>query len=231
MDEIIRFKNISKDYHLGKSVIHALKDIDFAIPQGSFLSIVGPSGCGKTTMLNLLGLIDKPSQGEIYFKGREISNLSDNQQSELRLASFGFIFQSFNLIPVLNIVDNIEFPLILAKTSKAERKKRVMRLVDIVGLRDFIDHKPDELSGGQRQRVAIARALVNEPSLVIADEPTANLDSITGESILEVMEQLNKEEKVTIIFSTHNLQVMKYAKEIIHLKDGVIESRKKVSAP
>ena len=221
---LIALEGIKKDYTLGKTSIHALRGISLAINEGEFVSVVGPSGCGKTTLLNIIGCIDKPNQGRFLFQDADIETLSDNTQAEIRLKKIGFIFQSFNLIPVLNIFENIELPMIVNKVPRKKRKERVAYLVRTVGLEEFIDHKPDELSGGQRQRVAIARALVNEPSLVIADEPTANLDSVTGEMVLDVMARLNREEKVTFIFSTHNPDVMKYARRIITLKDGAVVS-------
>ena len=219
---VLKIEDIHKDYLLGKSVIHALKGLSLSVEKGDFISVVGPSGCGKTTLLNILGCIDKPSSGRVYFRGEDLSKMTDNQEADIRLREIGFIFQSFNLVPVLSCSENIEFPLILAGVPKKERRRRTARLGEIVGLADFAEHKPDELSGGQRQRVAIARALVNNPSLVIADEPTANLDSETGNSILETMNRLNREEKVTFIFSTHNPEIMQYARTIIHLKDGAV---------
>jgi putative ABC transport system ATP-binding protein len=219
---VLKIEDIHKDYLLGKSVIHALKKVSFSVEKGDFTCVVGPSGCGKTTLLNILGCIDKPSSGTVYFKGEDLSKLTDNQEADIRLREIGFIFQSFNLVPVLSCFENIEFPLILAGVPKKERRRRTARLVELVGLADFAEHKPDELSGGQRQRVAIARALVNKPSMVIADEPTANLDSETGGSILETMNRLNREEKVTFIFSTHNPEIMQYARTIVRLKDGVV---------
>jgi putative ABC transport system ATP-binding protein len=221
---LLRVENINKDYYLGKTVIHALKDVSFSVSEGEFISIVGPSGCGKTTLLNILGCIDKPTSGRVFFGDQNLADLSDSQEAEIRLARLGFIFQSFNLVAVLNCFENVEFPLILAGVDKAERKRRVRHMVELVGLGEFVLHKPDELSGGQRQRVAIARALINRPSIVIADEPTANLDSETGDGILETMARLNKEEKVTFIFSTHNLEIMRHAKRVVHLKDGKISS-------
>ncbi|MBN2534256.1 MAG: ABC transporter ATP-binding protein [Spirochaetales bacterium] len=223
--ECIKIQNVSKDYYLGKTVINALKHVSFEINKGDFISVVGPSGCGKTTLLNLISCLDKPTDGKIFYDNKDISLLKDNEESEMRLKNIGFIFQSFNLITVLTAAENIEFPLIIDGVKKAERKKIVDQLVSLVGLSEYSIHKPDELSGGQRQRVAIARALVNNPSLVIADEPTANLDSTTGKQILDVMRELNEKQKVTFIFSTHNEEVMGYAKRIIHLKDGIIQSQ------
>ncbi len=220
---LLEITDVRKEYYLGKTVIPALKGVSFRVEPGDFISIVGPSGCGKTTLLNILGCIDKPSGGEVLFDGKNLADLSDNQEAEIRLEQIGFIFQSFNLVPVLSCFENIEFPLILAGVNKKERKERVDHLVSLVGLEEFSAHRPDELSGGQRQRVAIARALINRPSLIIADEPTANLDSETGDMILETMARLNREEKVTFIFSTHNPEIMNYARKIIRLRDGLVQ--------
>ncbi len=219
---LIEMKDIVKDYSLGRTIIHALKGVSLSVEAGEFTSIVGPSGCGKTTMLNLIGCIDRPTSGTIAFDGREIGAIGDDAEAELRLAKIGFIFQSFNLVPVLTVAENIEIPMMLAKRSKAERRGRVERLISIVGLEEFASHKPDELSGGQRQRVAIARALANEPRLVIADEPTANLDGAMGEAILKEMKELNEKQGVTFIFSTHDPRVMKFAKRKVMLLDGEI---------
>jgi putative ABC transport system ATP-binding protein len=218
----VQIEKLTKDYHLGKTVVHALKGISFSIQEGDFLSIVGPSGCGKTTLLNIIGCIDYPSSGKVLFDGRDVKSLSDDEEADMRLKNMGFIFQSFNLVPVLNVLENVELPLILARVPPAERKKRVQHLIELVGLSELVLHKPDELSGGQRQRVAIARALVNRPRLIIADEPTANLDSVTGSNIMQEMERLNREEGVSFVFSTHDQEVMKYAHRIIHLRDGEI---------
>lgn len=221
-EPVISVRDVKKDYQLGKTLIPALRGITFDIHEGEFLSIVGPSGCGKSTMLNIIGCIDKPTSGKVTFQGTDLATLNDDQEAEIRLNKIGFIFQSFNLVAVLDVRENIEFPLLMNKVPKAERTKLVDYLVDIVGLREFVDHKPDELSGGQRQRVAIARALVNRPRLVIADEPTANLDSDTSVKIMEVMKSLNEQEKVSFIFSTHNDLIERYAKRVIRLKDGLI---------
>lgn len=221
-DPVIVVSHVKKNYQLGKAIIPALRGVDFEIFPGDFLSIVGPSGCGKTTLLNILGCIDKPTSGSVIFQGRDLATLNDDQEAQIRLEQVGFIFQSFNLIAVLNVRENIEFPLLMNKVPRAERRKVVDHLVDVVGLKDFVDHKPDELSGGQRQRVAIARALVNRPRVVIADEPTANLDSVTSGLILEVMKRLNEEENVVFIFSTHNELIEKYARRVLRLRDGLI---------
>lgn len=220
---VIEMKGIKKNYPLGKTTVHALKGVDITVEQGDFLSIVGPSGSGKTTLLNIIGCIDEASEGSVKIHGEEIIGLKDKEITDIRLNKIGFIFQTFNLIPVLNIRENVEFPLLLMKKySKQEIKERVEKLIEEVGLKEFIDHKPAELSGGQRQRVAIARALVTNPDIVLADEPTANLDSETSEQILKLMSDLNETEKTTFIFSTHDPDVLKYAKNIIKIKDGLI---------
>jgi putative ABC transport system ATP-binding protein len=219
---LIELKDIVKEYTLGRTTIRALKGVDLAIEPGEFTCIVGPSGCGKTTMLNLIGCIDRPTSGEVRFDGRPTSALGDNAEAELRLAKIGFIFQSFNLVPVLTVAENIEVPMMLARLDRRRRRDRVARLIDLVGLAEFAAHKPDELSGGQRQRVAIARALANEPRLVIADEPTANLDGATGQGILDAMKRLNQAEGVTFLFSTHDPRVMAYARRAVRLSDGVV---------
>ena len=228
---ILEVRGVTKDYHLGKTVIHALRGIDFTVLPGDFLSIVGPSGCGKTSLLNMIGCIDKPTSGSIRIDGVDISTFGDNEEADTRLAKIGFIFQSFNLVAVLDIRENIEFPLILAKVDKAERQRRIDHLVDLLGLKEFEGHRPDELSGGQRQRVAIARALVNKPSIVIADEPTANLDSVTSTTVMEAMKRLNEEEAVTFIFSTHNELIERYAKRVLTIKDGQITGERLIASP
>jgi len=219
---LLEVRGVTKDYRLGQTLIHALRGVDLRVEAGDFVSIVGPSGCGKTTLLNIIGCIDKPTSGKVLLDGIDVSTFDDDREADTRLARIGFIFQSFNLVGVLDVRENIEFPLILAKLPKAERAKRVDRLVELVGLGEFVQHKPDELSGGQRQRVAIARALVNRPSLIIADEPTANLDSATSTTIMKAMKALNEDEKVTFIFSTHNELIERYAKRILLISDGVI---------
>ncbi len=223
---LIEIKNATKDYPLGKTTVHALRGVSLTVEKGEFFSIVGPSGSGKTTLLNLIGCIDTPTSGEVIIDGQNIAHLNDRERTNIRLHKVGFVFQTFNLIPVLNVRENVEFPLLLMKDraslSKQEIKERVEKLIEAVGLKDFIAHKPAELSGGQRQRVAIARALVTRPTIVLADEPTANLDSETGETILSIMRHLNETEQTTFIFSTHNPDVLKYAKRIVRLKDGQI---------
>lgn len=221
---LVELKDVHKDYALGKTTIHALRGVDLSIEPGEFATIAGPSGCGKTTLLNLVGCIDKPTAGDVRFAGTDVTTLSDKQEAHLRLSRIGFIFQSFNLIPVLTVYENVEFPTVLAGKNRNHRRDYIRHLLDAVGLDQYAHHKPDELSGGQRQRVAIARALVNQPELVIADEPTANLDSETGEAVLQVMKRLNEEDKVTFLFSTHDPEVMKHADRVIRLRDGLVEA-------
>lgn len=220
---IIEIKDLKKDYPLGDTIVPALRGVDLTVAEGDFMSIIGPSGSGKTTLLNIIGCIDQATSGSVKVAGREITALSDRQITELRLNRIGFIFQTFNLIPVLNVMENIEFPLLLMKKPAAEVRRRAEKLVEEVGLKDHVSHRPSELSGGQRQRVAIARALVTNPGIVLADEPTANLDSVTGASILELMRKMNEIEKTTFIFSTHDSNVLKYARRIVKIKDGSIE--------
>jgi putative ABC transport system ATP-binding protein len=221
MSAAVRVERVSKVYPLGKTEVRALTDVSLEIGAGEFTTIAGPSGCGKSTMLNLIGCMDMPTEGEVFVEGTAISKLDDRAQTRLRLEKLGFIFQSFNLIPVLTVRQNIEFPLLIQGGIKeAERRRRVDALIAEVGLEGQKDQKSNELSGGQRQRVAIARALVTAPKIVLADEPTANLDSATGERIITLMKTINQTHKTTFIFSTHDPQVMKQATRVIRLKDG-----------
>ena len=222
--DIIEIKGLKKDYPLGDTIVPALRGVDLAVAEGDFMSIIGPSGSGKTTLLNVIGCIDFATAGSVKVGEREITALSDRQITEIRLNKIGFIFQTFNLIPVLNVIENIEFPLLLMKRSAVEARRRADKLIEEVGLSEYAAHRPAELSGGQRQRVAIARALVTNPDIVLADEPTANLDSVTGASILELMRRMNEIEKTTFIFSTHDANVLKYARRIVKIKDGLIEN-------
>ncbi|HEY1100324.1 MAG TPA: ABC transporter ATP-binding protein [Myxococcota bacterium] len=220
---IIEVKDVIKDYPLGKLTVRALHGIDLVVERGEFTTIAGPSGSGKTTLLNLIGCVDVPTAGSVSFDGVLTSSLSDKDLTALRLEKLGFIFQSFNLVPVLSVFQNVELPLLLqGKFTDAERKQRVEAIIERVGLAKYLKHRPNELSGGQRQRVAIARALVSRPKLVLADEPTANLDSATGNSILELMKELNVQEHTTFIFSTHDHKVMEMASRIVRVQDGRI---------
>lgn len=223
MDPIVKIEDVTKEYPLGKVVVHALRGIDLSIGRGEFTTIAGPSGSGKTTLLNLIGCVDVPTRGEVKIAGQSTSALSDAELTHLRLRQLGFIFQSFNLVPVLDVFQNVEFPLLLqGDLSKKERAQRVREILERVGLSEQLTQRPNELSGGQRQRVAIARALVTRPAIVLADEPTANLDSVTGNTIIELMKELNANNQTTFIFSTHDPQVMRQATRVIRMVDGQI---------
>ncbi len=225
MSIAVKIQEVSKLYPLGKTSVQALKAIDLSIASGEFTTIAGPSGCGKSTLLNLIGCMDTPTAGEVYIEGQPISQLNDKQLTRLRLEKLGFIFQSFNLIPVLTVYQNIEFPLLIhGGYAPDERARRIEALLDEVGLKEQARQRSNELSGGQRQRVAIARALVTSPRIVLADEPTANLDSATGEKIIRLMKDINQSHQTTFIFSTHDPQVMQQASRIVRLKDGMIVS-------
>jgi putative ABC transport system ATP-binding protein len=203
--------------------VHALRGIDISIEKGNLLSIIGPSGSGKTTLLNIIGCIDNATEGTVKVGGEEVTTLNDRQITDIRLHKIGFIFQTFNLIPVLSAIENVEFPLLLMKKhSRSEIRKHAEKLMEEVGLKDYYRNRPAELSGGQRQRVAIARALVTKPDIILADEPTANLDSVTGAQILDLMKEMNRLEQTTFIFSTHDQNVLKYASEVVRIKDGEI---------
>jgi len=218
---IVRLLGVDKFYQLGKVSVRALEGIDLTIAAGEFTVIAGPSGSGKTTLLNLVGCVDTATSGLVEVGGADTSKLKETALTKLRLDRLGFIFQSFNLVGVLDAYQNVEFPLLLQKhISKAERGRRVQDVIEKVGLADYAHHRPNELSGGQRQRVAIARALVTKPAIVLADEPTANLDSTTGNAIIDLMKELNHTDGTTFIFSTHDPKVMAHAGRIIELVDG-----------
>lgn len=223
MDTILELKDVRKSYLLGETTVSALCGVNFKLCEGEFAAIVGASGSGKSTLLNIVGCIDQPDEGEVLVAGHNVQNLSDDGRSRLRNRLVGFVFQSFNLVPVLNVFENVELPLSIRKeVSRKERKERVMGALDAVGLLDRQHHLPDKLSGGQRQRVAIARALVTRPHIVLADEPTANLDSVTAQKILELMREINAKTKVTFLFSTHDERLMSCVSRIVRLQDGQI---------
>ena len=220
---LIVAEHISKDYEAGRITVPALRDVSFTVEPGSFLSFVGPSGSGKTTLLNLLGCLDSPTKGQLTVAGTDIAGLDRRMGARFRGQNIGFIFQDFNLIPVLTVFENVEYPLVMVRNvEKTERKKRVMELIKAVGIEKEKDKYPDQLSGGQKQRVAVARALVTSPQLVLADEPTANLDSRTASNIIALMKKMRDDRGTTFIFSTHDMRIVEAA-EIIHtLKDGVL---------
>jgi putative ABC transport system ATP-binding protein len=220
---VIELNNVRKEYLLGQTKVEALRGVSLTVDKGEFLAIAGPSGSGKSTILNMIGCIDAPTSGAVTINGREVSRLSDRDLTRYRRVTVSFIFQSFNLIPVLNVFENIELPLLLQKNTDARaREAQVMRFIKEVGLEDRIKNKPGELSGGQRQRVAIARALVTNPVMVLADEPTANLDSATGSRILDLMREINSNEGTTFVFSTHDQRIMDHARRIVKIQDGLI---------
>ncbi len=230
---IVTLSDVHKVYPLGKTEVHAVQGVSFDIEEGDFISIAGPSGSGKSTILNMIGCIDTPTEGSVTIDGTVTNDLNDNEITTLRHKVLGFIFQSFNLVPVLNVYENIEFPLLLGKSipAKAERKEWIEYIVGEVGLDRWMNHKPNELSGGQRQRVAIARALATKPRIVLADEPTANLDSKTGEQIIELMKQVNTDLGTTFIFSTHDHTIVEIADHVIRLQDGkVIKNERRSSS-
>jgi putative ABC transport system ATP-binding protein len=221
---IIQAKGITKVYNPDKIPVHALNGVDLTIEEGEFTAIVGPSGSGKTTLLNIIGGLDQPTEGEVWIRDNNISDMSDNKLIDFRKNNIGFVFQAYNLIPVLTARENVGFVMLLQNRSKEERDQRVMELLQAVGLEDKIDKRPSELSGGQQQRVAVARALAPKPAFILADEPTANLDSASTTNLLDIMARLNKEEKVTFIFSTHDQRVIDRARRVVTLVDGKIDS-------
>lgn len=220
---IVEARAVSKEYALGKQSVTALRNISLMIDRGEFMALAGPSGSGKSTLLNLIGCIDAPTSGSILIEGRDISGKTPDELADLRLNMLGFVFQTFNLLPVLSAWENVEYPLLQQRgVDKQTRQERVRHYLNVVGLERYTHHRPNELSGGQRQRVAIARALATRPGIVLADEPTANLDHKTGEGILKLMKELNQEEGTTFIFSTHDARVMEMADRVIKLADGQI---------
>ena len=226
---IIDIRNVVKIYNDSEVKVHAINGITLAIEEGEFTAIVGPSGSGKTTLLNMLGGLDKPTEGEIIVGGTNIGNLKGSKLIDFRLYNIGFVFQSYNLIPVLTAKENVEFIMQMQKIPAKDRYKRTRELLESVGLGDRLDSRPNKLSGGQQQRVAVARALASKPKFILADEPTANLDSKSTENLLDIMEKLNRDEKITFIFSTHDARVVKKARRVITIEDGKVisDERKK----
>jgi putative ABC transport system ATP-binding protein len=219
---LIEMRQIKKDYYLGETIVHALRGVDLQIDKKEFVAVWGPSGSGKTTLLNLVGAIDEPSAGDLIIAGEDVHSLSDNERSEFRNNTVGYIFQGFNLIPVLSALDNVMLPLQIKGASSGEAREKALSRLEEVGLSEFVKHRPAKMSGGQQQRVAIARALVNDPSLVIADEPTANLDSETAHMIIDLMHDLNQRDEITFIFSTHDQRLLDRVNRLVRLEDGKI---------
>ena len=225
---IIETKDLVKEYLQGESTLRVLKGIDFQVFEGEFMAIMGPSGSGKSTLLNMIGALDKPTSGEVFIRGTDLSTLDDNQLADLRNREIGFIFQFFNLITRMNALKNVELPMAIAGKSRSERRKRAEELLTLVGLEKRMDHKPTQLSGGEQQRVAIARSLTNDPSVLLCDEVTGNLDTSTGDDIMELLKNLNKEQGKTFVLITHDPQVGQATERLIQLRDGVIVGEKRL---
>ncbi len=223
MNAVIHTEGLKKDYVLGSEVVHAVRGVDLHIERGEFVAIMGPSGSGKSTFMNLLGCLDTPTEGKYWLNGRMVSEMSDDQLAMVRNREIGFVFQTFNLLARADALHNVELPLIYAGVSNKERKRRAAEKLELVGLGSRMSHRPPELSGGQRQRVAIARALVNDPALLLADEPTGNLDSTTSNEIMDVLTKLNKAGQ-TIVLVTHEHDIAEFAKRQVHLRDGVLSA-------
>ncbi|HTA83838.1 MAG TPA: ABC transporter ATP-binding protein [Bacteroidia bacterium] len=224
MSNVIEAHNLSKVYNPKTIPVYAINGVDLQIEEGEFTALVGPSGSGKTTLLNLIGGLDSPSGGEVKIAGVDITNMNENKLIDFRLQNIGFVFQAYNLIPVLTASENVEFVMLMQKKPKREREETARKLLQEVGLNDRLNNRPSELSGGQQQRVAVARALASKPRFILADEPTANLDSKSTENLLEIMAKLNKEDKMTFIFSTHDQRVIDKARRVVTLVDGKIIS-------
>jgi putative ABC transport system ATP-binding protein len=220
--EVVRIENATRIYKVGAVETQALRGVNLGIENGEFTALVGPSGSGKTTLLQLIGCLDQPTSGAVWVDGKDVTRLNRNQRADMRRGHIGFIFQFFALIPTLNAYENVEMPLLLNGSNPKERRERVLELLQAVDLADRVKNRPDQLSGGQQQRVAIARALAPKPALILADEPTANLDTENGRQVMEIMEKLNKETGVTFVFATHDPRVIKYAHRVVTLRDGLV---------
>jgi putative ABC transport system ATP-binding protein len=222
--EVAKIENVTRNFMIGKIETQALRGVSLSIQSGEFTALVGPSGSGKTTLLQLIGCLDQPTSGSVFINGKDVTKLSRNQRADMRRGTIGFIFQFFALIPTLSAYENIEMPLLLNGHSASERRSRITELLAAVDLSDRSHHRPDQLSGGEQQRVAIARALAPKPTLILADEPTANLDTANGKQVMEIMTRLNQETGVTFIFATHDPRVIHYARRVITLRDGLIDA-------
>lgn len=223
MSNVIEIRGIIRDFQLGQETVHVLKGIDLDIEKGDYVALMGPSGSGKSTLMNLLGCLDTPTAGSYLLNGQDVSKMSDDQLADIRNTEIGFVFQTFNLLPRTTALDNVALPMVYAGASKAERKKRAEEVLTDVGLADRMDHRPNQLSGGQRQRVAVGRALVNKPSIILADEPTGNLDSKTGIEIMTLFDEIHANGN-TVILVTHEEEVAEHAHRVIRLRDGMVES-------
>ncbi len=223
MNNVIHIRNIVRNFQMGHEIVYVLKGIDLDIQRGEYVAIMGPSGSGKSTLMNLLGCLDTPTSGQYILNGKDVSKMSDDELAEIRNKEIGFVFQTFNLLPRTTAIENVALPMIYAGASKADRTERAKEVLQSVGLGDRMDHRPNELSGGQRQRVAVGRALVNKPSIILADEPTGNLDSKTSLEILQLFDEIHQAGN-TVIVVTHEEDVAERAKRVIRLRDGIIES-------
>lgn len=221
--EVVKIENVARVYQIGKVETQALRGVNLSIANGEFSALVGPSGSGKTTLLQMIGCLDQPTSGRVFINSRDVTTLNRNQRADMRRGTIGFIFQFFALIPTLTAYENVEMPLLLNGHTPGERRERIMELLKAVDLSDRANNRPDQLSGGQQQRVAVARALASKPTLILADEPTANLDTTNGQQVMEIMKKLNKETGVTFIFATHDPRVINYASRVVTLQDGLIE--------
>jgi putative ABC transport system ATP-binding protein len=221
--EVVKIENVARVYKIGKMETQALQGVNLSIENGEFTALVGPSGSGKTTLLQMIGCLDQPTSGRVIINGKDVTTLNRNQRADMRRGTIGFIFQFFALIPTLTAYENVEMPLLLNGHSPKERRERVMELLQAVDLVERANNRPDQLSGGQQQRVAVARALAPKPTLILADEPTANLDTTNGQQVMEIMKKLNKETGVTFVFATHDPRVISYASRVVTLRDGLIE--------
>lgn len=221
--EVVKIENVTRKYQIGKVETQALRGVSLSIESGEFTALVGPSGSGKTTLLQMIGCLDQPTSGRVFINNKEVTTLNRNQRADMRRGTIGFVFQFFALIPTLTAYENVEMPLLLNGHSPKERRERVMELLKAVDLADRANNRPDQLSGGQQQRIAVARALAPKPTLILADEPTANLDTTNGKQVMEIMQRLNQETGVTFVFATHDPRVISYAKRVVTLRDGVIE--------
>ena len=230
MDSVVICRGLSRVYTSDAVPVHALQGVDFDVAPGDFVSLSGPSGSGKSTLLNLIGALDRPTEGRVTVDGVDLATLSDSQLADLRLTKIGFVFQAYNLIPVLSARENVEFIMQLQGVPAAERRERAIEILDALGIGDLAERRPGELSGGQQQRVAVARAIVTRPALLLADEPSANLDSKTTETLLELLRRINVERGVTIVTATHDPIVVRYARRNVHLKDGRIEADERTAA-
>jgi putative ABC transport system ATP-binding protein len=226
--EVVKVENVTRIFKIGKVETQALRGVSLSIQNGEFTALVGPSGSGKTTLLQLIGCLDLPTSGSVYINGKDVSQLNRNQRADMRRGTIGFIFQFFALIPTLTAYENVEMPLLLNGLGASERRQRVQELLESVELGDRAHHRPDQMSGGEQQRVAVARALAPRPALILADEPTANLDTPNGRQVMETMTRLNQETGVTFVFATHDPRVIEYARRVVTLRDGVIVENSEV---